>query len=220
MKKSLLPYILLLLSFSVFTILFGRVFFRSELFVTFHTWVSGHALLFSIFLFLIKVIGIVWPPLPGGLFTLGAVPLIGWKWAFTIDLVGNLVGSLIAFSLAKRYGKELVQKLFPVETLMGIKKTKIKPEHEMEIVFLLSLLTGLVMAEIASYGFGLIPVKTKNFLIGNSTAHITRNAPLFVLFGTLTGRGSFFVMVLLFAIVVPLLIIARKRYFEIVVEEK
>ena len=72
------------------TLLAYFLFTKSPYFEPFKVWTESNIVLFTIFLFTIKVTGIVWPPLPGGIFVLGSIPLIGWFNAYLIDFAATL----------------------------------------------------------------------------------------------------------------------------------
>ena len=48
-------------------------FIKSIYFVDFLAWTEQHTILYFSVLVLIKIIAIVWPPLPGGIFTISAI---------------------------------------------------------------------------------------------------------------------------------------------------
>src|SRR3989337_132416 len=87
-------------------------FIKLPIFQHFVLWVQQNLLLYFLFLLFIKILGILWPPLPGGLFTLGSIPAIGWELAYIADLVGSVIGSSGAFFMGRRYGPKLLRKFF------------------------------------------------------------------------------------------------------------
>ena len=60
---------------------------------------------------LIQIVQVVIPILPGGISCLGGVVLFGAGWGFVYNYVGICIGSLVAFLLAKQYGRPLVESL-------------------------------------------------------------------------------------------------------------
>ncbi|MBI5358232.1 hypothetical protein HZB69_01210 [Candidatus Amesbacteria bacterium] len=91
---------------------------------------------------ILKVLGIVWPPLPGGILTLDAIPFIGWFPAYLVDFFGSTVGSSVAFLIGRKYGYPFLQKLFDESTIDKIKHLKIKPHREIEAVTALRIFIG------------------------------------------------------------------------------
>src|SRR6185503_2202024 len=104
--------IYLLLAFTVATIVAYFWFIKSPYFDDLQTWASAHFWLFISLLVLIKIAGIVWPPINGGLLTLGAIPVVGWLPAYLADLTGSTIGSSIAFFIARKWGLDFMRKIF------------------------------------------------------------------------------------------------------------
>ncbi|MDO5425962.1 MAG: TVP38/TMEM64 family protein [Eubacteriales bacterium] len=59
----------------------------------------------------IQAVQVVVPIIPGGVSCLAGVVLFGSVWGFVYNYVGICIGSLLAFLLAKRYGRPLVQSI-------------------------------------------------------------------------------------------------------------
>lgn len=93
-KKYLGGYTFAIIIASAFilTLLGYSQFSHSEAFVEFTEWSRQNIFLLILILFFIKLIGIVWPPLPGIVFMIGAIPLIGWLPVFLIDFSGAILG--------------------------------------------------------------------------------------------------------------------------------
>lgn len=115
---------------------------QSGNFDIFFAWAQRNYWLFITVLFLAKVAAMVYPPLPGGLFTLGAIPVIGWVGAYVVDLLGSMVGSTVAYVIGRKYGYALLEKLFDEESLKRLQKIKVKNGRELESVFMLRTLGG------------------------------------------------------------------------------
>lgn len=221
MKKETLWYITLFIGISLFTIVVTSVLFKSPSFLTFQQFVQANFLFFAIFLLCIKIIGIVWPPIPGGVVTLGAVTVLGWQWAFGIDLVGNTIGSLIAYYIARKYGVGVLVRLFGERMAERVSNIKINRKHEFEATFLFCLAVGLVMIEISSYAIGLLKVHPVRFLFANVLAHIARNFPIFFFFDTALGRGNGLGGVVMIVVLIFVVIIGKNRYpYYIKIEEQ
>src|SRR3989344_6755455 len=99
-------------------------FIKQAFFQNFVAWSQHYIWVYLIVLVFFKALAIVWPPLPGGLFTLGSVAVIGWQWAFAGQVVGGLLGGSIAHLLGKKYGYWLLNKLFDEATLERVRKIK------------------------------------------------------------------------------------------------
>lgn len=146
-------------------------FIRQGVFQDFISWAQQNLILYFIILASIKMIGIVWPPIPGGLFTIGSVPVIGWQNAYLAEVIGGLAGATIAHHLGGKYGYKFLKKLFDEPVIERIKKVKIAKNKEVEAIFILRLFTGSI-SEAVSYGAGLLGVKYRNFIFGTIIAYI------------------------------------------------
>lgn len=177
-------------------------------------WSQQNIILFMSTLFVIKFIGIVFPPIPGGLITLGAVPFIGWKNAYLIDLAGSMAGSSIAFWIGKRYGYKILNKLFDEKSIQNFKKIKVKKDKEIESMFLLRIALGGTVAELLCYGAGLLKVTYINFLIGSTLSHIVIGVPTYYFANSLFDTKRIILNILILIILIPLLWKLRARYFE------
>lgn len=144
---------------------------RQDFFQDFIGWAQQNLLLYFFVLALIKMIGIVWPPIPGGLFTLGSVPVIGWFNAYLAEVIGGLAGATIAHHLGNKYGYKFLRKLFDDSVIERIKKIKIAKNKEIEAIFILRLFTGSI-SEAVSYGAGLLNIKYRNFILGTIIGYL------------------------------------------------
>jgi len=212
MKKETLWYLAIFIGISLFTIIVTSILFKSPSFLIFQQFVQANFAFFAVFLLFIKIIGIVWPPIPGGVVTLGAVTVLGWQWAFFIDLVGNTIGSLIAYYIARKYGVKVLVRLFGERMADRVSKIKLNRKHEFEATFLFCLAVGLVMIEVSSYAVGLLKVHPVRFLIANVLAHIVRNFPIFFFFDTALGRGNGLGGIVMIVVLILVVIVGKKRY--------
>jgi uncharacterized membrane protein YdjX (TVP38/TMEM64 family) len=187
-------------------------FARSPYFEPFSLWTQSNLVLFYVFLFFVKAIGLIWPPLPGGVFTLGAIPLIGWSNAYLIDFAATAVASSGAYWLGKRYGMTLVEKITGKGMIEKIQKINIKKERELEAVFLLRLLGGGVVVEVVSYASGLFRISYKSFILGSLLSHLVYGIPYYFLFGNLFSGKNIMMSIVLATILVTLYLKFKNRY--------
>ncbi|MFI3251817.1 MAG: VTT domain-containing protein [bacterium] len=61
----------------------------------------------------IQFIQVLFPVIPAGLSCLGGVVLFGPVLGFIYNYVGILIGSVIVFAISKKYGRKLVNRIFP-----------------------------------------------------------------------------------------------------------
>lgn len=176
-------------------------------------WAQSNPLIFYPTLFLTKAAGIVWPPLPGGVLTLGAVYIVGWWQAYLIDISGSIFGSVIAFGIAKKWGRGFVSKILDEKTIEKIDHIRVKPNRQFESIFLFRVFGGTVV-EIVVYAAGLLKVSFKKFLIASVLSHMVTGIPMFFFADSIIQRENIYFNVILLVIAVVLFIKMRKRYFE------
>ncbi len=214
MKIKSRKYLILLVLGTVATILLYYLFSKSVYFQIFTSWSRQNIVLFVIVLFLLKVLGIVWPPLSGGVLTLGAIPIIGWFPAYLVDFTGSTVGASLAFLIGKKYGYPFLQKIFDENTINKIKKLKIKPNREIEAVTTLRIFTGSLFMEAICYAAGLLNVSFTSFFIGSIISHLIVGIPTFYLVGGLFNLNNLIFGVLGFAIIIPIFVKLKGRFLE------
>jgi len=77
-----------------------------------HGFLSQFGLWAPIIFILFQLIQVVIPIIPGGISLLAGVLLFGPVYGFIYNYIGIVMGSVIAFLLAKYYGTSLMEKLF------------------------------------------------------------------------------------------------------------
>ena len=175
-------------------------------------WAQQNFWLYIGILILIKIIAIVWPPLPGGLLTLGSIPVIGWFPAFLAEVVGGLGGASVAYYLGKKYGYPFLRKVLDKEIIAKIQRVKMTGKRELEGIFFLRLFTGLV-AEAVSYGSGVIGVKYRNFFLATLAAEVVF-MPAFYFFDEILSGRNIVIYVPAALILAVIFWKVKGRYFE------
>jgi uncharacterized membrane protein YdjX (TVP38/TMEM64 family) len=187
-------------------------FIHSPFFPGFTEWTRHNIVLFDLFLISIKIVGIVWPPITGAVFTVGAIPVLGWPHAFVVDSIGNIIGSSLAFWIAKTWGLKFVSKIVDEATLNKLRKIELVPQRQIEALTLLRVLGGY-LAEVISYAAGLFNVSFRNFLIATILSNFIAGIPFFYFAGRIFSGGSIIVTVFLVAGFISIFLFLRKRYF-------
>ena len=162
---------------------------------------------------LIKILGVIWPPIPGGLFTLGAIPILGWLTAYTADFLGSVTGSIIAYVLGNKYGFPFLEKILDGSTIQKIKKIKIKKNKEFESMFFLRIFGGSIM-EVVVYASGLLGVRFSNFIVAGTLSHLLVGLPTYFLAGELASGKNAFLHVASFVLLIVIFSKFKNRYFE------
>ena len=206
-------HLLALFFFGLGTLAFYLWFINSLYFTGFLAWSQENIVFYYSVLVSLKIIGIVWPPIPGGLLTLGSIPVLGWPLAYSADFFGSVIGSTIAYFLARKYGLDFMKKIFDEDIVEKLTKVRIKPHREIESIFLFRFFGGTIV-ELICYGAGLLKVRFRNYLIATILSHMALGIPAFYLTrNILAGRGILINLSLVIVMVV-LLFRLRHRYFE------
>lgn len=166
---------------------------------------------YFIILILIKITAIVIPPIPGRVFTVASIPVIGWWGAYLADLIGGVIGDIATFLLGRKYGYALLDKLFDKKTVARAKKIKIQKNKELEAMIVLNTLYGTV-SEVISYSAGLLGVRLRNFAAASLIVGII-NIPIFYLAEIVLKGQSLLVATLVIALTFAFFYKIKGRYF-------
>ena len=82
---------------------------------TFQQYVAGFGLAAPLFLMAFQAAQVILPVLPGLVGCVAGALMFGWMGGFWCNYIGISAGSIIAFLLARKYGRGLVSKMFPGE---------------------------------------------------------------------------------------------------------
>ena len=204
--------LIILVFVTILSVVLYLWFIKLPIFQHFVLWVQQNLLLYFLFLLFIKILGILWPPLPGGLFTLGSIPAIGWELAYIADLVGSIIGSSGAFFIGKKYGSKLLRRFFDSSTIEKIQNVKIKKDKEFEAVIVLKFVYSSV-GEVVSYGAGMLGISYSKFIIGSFLAWQI-NMPVFFMAGKALEGKLLIINVITIVFAILLFYKLKGRYFE------
>lgn len=214
MKKKNLFYSSIFIVFFLVTLIALYWFVKSPFYLPTHQWIQTNKTLYLFILLLIKISGIVWPPITSGIFTMGSIPFLGWPLAYAVDLAGSLIGGAIAYKLGKKYGVELLSNLFDKSIIEKIKKVKIKKGKEIEGVFVYRVLLGTTILEAVYYGAGLLEIKFWKFMIGAFLSHLVVGIPTFILAQNIFGGKNLIITGVSIILSIILVLKTKGRYFE------
>jgi uncharacterized membrane protein YdjX (TVP38/TMEM64 family) len=118
---------------------------------------------------LVQILQVVIAPIPGGAVEFIGGYLFGARGGFLYSMVGLILGSLIAFSLAKIFEKLAVERVVPIETR---KKFDYLIGHEGVILsFLLFLIPGFPKDALC-YILGLTPMHLGIFMVISTVGRV------------------------------------------------
>ncbi len=214
MKKKEYRSIALLIVFFVTTAVAGIWFYKSEDFTTFLIWSQDNLVLYTSIILLIKFIGVVYPPLPGSIFTIGSIPILGWGWAYAIDVTGSFLGAVTSFIIAKKYGEKVLRPFISSQTFSKLKEIKVKHKKQIESVIVMRILGGSTIVEAVNYGAGLLNISLKNFVVGFLVSHPITGIPIFYFAGNIFQWNNTYVSIAIAIISLTALYKLKGRYFE------
>jgi uncharacterized membrane protein YdjX (TVP38/TMEM64 family) len=124
--------------------------------------------------------------LPGGVLSMGGGFFFGLWWGFFLILVGNLLGAALAFAIARKIGRQRIEKLLSNNRKLRILDQTIA-RHGWKIV-LLSQLNPLAPSSLLNYLYGLTRVRLSRCLFWVALGQ-TPGLFLYALIGTLGQFG-------------------------------
>jgi len=180
-----------------------------------YSLVETNPLKYYIIIISLRILGIVFSPFPGQLFTLSSIPIIGWQYSYLLDLVSSMLGSILVYLLGLKYGMSLISFLLDDSLIAKVQKINVKKNKQIKSLFLLRLSTG-VLIDTASYIFGLIGINKKNFIIGTFVYHVTVHLVIFYFGNTIINGNKIFNLILVCISLIFCVFIYkyRKKIFE------
>ena len=177
-------------------------------------WAKQNLVVYFIFIVAVKTMGLIFPPIPGGLVTWGSIIVIGWQAAFAADFVGGIFGATANYYMGKKWGMAIVEKIFGERISTKIAKMKIRKGREVESVAIFKIAGGGTIVEAISFFAGIIGLNLKQFLIGSAIASFVIGVPTYVLTDNLLSSRN--IILNLVAIVIGFFVLykVKGRYFE------
>lgn len=214
MNKKSYIYSAFFIGIFIVTLVIFYWFFKSPYFLIVDNWVKENKMLYIVYLFIYKSVGILFPPIPAGLVTMASIPFLGWFTAYLVDFFGSIFGGSIAYFLGKKYGHPLLNKILGNELTRKIEKIKIKKDKEIESVFVYRIALGSTILEAIYYGAGFLKIGFKNFLIGSMLSHIVVGVPSFFLANNILNGQNIVLTIALTVVGIVFVLFTKGRYFE------
>ena len=162
MKSKYAVLITLGFTLSLFFFLIWWIPPRADAFIAFS---EAHRFIGPVLVILWSILAIVVPPIPGGIISFALIPVFGWFWSFVYATIGLLIGTSIAFWLARRFREPLAQRFVPLQELHQWEQ---RFSQRMEFFAFLGIrfTTGPIM-DFISYAAGLSSISFRKFFFGN-----------------------------------------------------
>jgi len=192
----------------------GIIFLNSHQFEIFIIWSQSNKVLYFFVLTFVKFAAVVYPPLPGSVFTIGSIPVLGWQFAYLADFTGSFLGAIVSFLLAKKYGERIIRPFVTTNVLNKIKKTKIRENKEIEAVIAMRILGGTTIIEAINYGAGLLNISIKSFAIGFIVSHPLTGIPVFYFANNIFSGNNTSISIIVAILSLAAIYKLKGRYFE------
>lgn len=187
---------------------------QSETFLDIAFAVQSHIVVYFLALFVLKALSIIYPPLPGVIFTIASIPLIGWKLAYYADILGSSFGATVSYFLGKKYGYAILKKVVGKFLADKIQAIKLKQRNQIEAALFLRFASGGLLSDGLAWGASLIGFRYVPFIIGYIVSHVATTLPVFYLISASVSYQSWIIGGVGVIIAWLILYKFKGRYFE------
>lgn len=122
----------------------------------------SYPMFLPIFIVLWRALSIILAPLPGGILSFAFIPIMGWFWAWFYGAVGGIIGSTIAFYIARKFREPVVSRFIPLKKLHNL-EDNISNKTEF-FAFLGIRISTWPVADFVSFIAGLSKISYKKFI--------------------------------------------------------
>lgn len=129
-----------------------------------HHFVSQFGTFSVVVIILLQMLQVVFPVIPGGIGMIVATLIFGIWWGFVINYVSIVLGSIIAFLIARKYGKPLVKRFFS-KKLFDKYEALLDHQETFDKVFLVSILMPIAPDDFLCYLAGITQMDFKKFVL-------------------------------------------------------
>lgn len=145
-----------------------------------------------VFFVLIQIVQIVIPVLPGGVTTLAGVVIFGPVWGFIWNYLSCCVGSVLAFHIAKVYGRPILRAFFSDKTIEAY-ESKTNSDSNFAKYFALAIFFPFAPDDFLCYLAGTTAMTYKQFtwiiILGKPASILVYSLGLTTLLGKIFGIG-------------------------------
>ena len=129
-----------------------------------------HTVIGPLLLVGLRILGIIFPAIPSGVITFAVVPIFGWFDTYIYTLIGIIIGTSLAFFLARIFREKLVQRFMPLKKIHRL-ESEISKKKQFLAIVVLRLFTVPVM-DFSSYIAGLTKISYKKFVLATVIASL------------------------------------------------
>ncbi|MBQ8297127.1 MAG: TVP38/TMEM64 family protein [Ruminococcus sp.] len=168
----------------------------------------------------IEIIQIVAAVIPGAPIEIMSGVLFGSFWGIVWCVVGVYIGTVIVFTLVRKFGRPIVYKFFPQEKLEAIKL--FNDEKKLALTAFILLAIPGTPKDFITYIAGLTKINPFKFFFIAAAAR-TPSMAVSVFMGANLGKGQFMMSFILLLVVIALAIAGyfiKNKYFDKKLENK
>ena len=123
-------------------------------------YIKELGLIAPIIFMLLQITQVIIPIIPGSISSIVGVLAFGSVLGFIYNYIGLIIGSIISYYLAKRYGISLIRKIFKEDTI-----NKYLNKNKFTKFFLIAIILPYFPDDLLCYIAGISNMKFKNFII-------------------------------------------------------
>ena len=128
------------------------------------TFINGFGMAGGLIFVLIQIIQVVVPIIPGEISCLAGVLMFGGGMGFVYNYIGICIGSVLAFLIAKAYGKPLLRKMFQPNLLEKYENWT-QTQNRFAKLFALAIFLPVAPDDFLCYLAGTTNMRLKTFTV-------------------------------------------------------
>lgn len=129
-----------------------------------------HTVIGPLLLIVWRILGVIFPALPAGVISFAVVPIFGWLHTYIYTLLGILIGTSVAFFLARIFREKLVERFMTLKKIHKL-ESEISKKKQFLAIVAIRLFTVPVM-DFSSYIAGLTKISYKKFVLATAIASV------------------------------------------------
>lgn len=169
-KKTIIYTFIFIFLISLIIIFYKPIIYYLNNYDEFKLFLKSKGKLAIFIIYLLQIFQVVVAFIPSDLINLTAGYILGAPLGFIISYLGLISGTILAFFIARIFGKKIVLKLVKKDTLDKISK-KVNSSLSIPNIFILSIIP-FMPRDVLVYALGLTDINPKKFLIPYSISRI------------------------------------------------
>lgn len=161
---------------------------------------------------IIRAIAIVIPPIPGVAIDLVGIWVFGWVYGFILGETGVLVGSFVAFLLARKFREPLVKRMAPLRV---VEKWEEKYSEQQKFFALVGIrLIAIPLFDYISYAAGLTKIKLNTFIFSTLLGTLPTMFILYYFGDVAFNKGIYFAIAFVIGIIILWVVYKKMKLWE------